>query len=94
MKPIYPTNFLMLLGIYSYSKGRGTSFTFLCQTSWKYCDGMFTWRHFINGASELDGTQSVAEAHVGGGLQDAQSGSARVRGGFGRAVLQLQVEVQ
>lgn len=44
--------------------------------------------------SWLDGSQSVAEAYVCGGQQDAQSGSAGVHGGSGLTLLQLQVEIE
>ncbi len=44
--------------------------------------------------TELDCSQSVAEAYVCGGQQNAQSGSAGVHSGSGLTVLQLQVEVE
>lgn len=44
--------------------------------------------------SWLDCSQSVAEAYVCGGQQDAQSGSAGVHSSSGLTLLQLQVEVE
>lgn len=44
--------------------------------------------------SRSDCTQSVAEAYVCGGQEDAQSGSATVHGDSGLTLHQLQVEVE
>lgn len=43
---------------------------------------------------QSDGAQPVAEAYISRGQQDAQSGSARVRLGSARSVVQLQMEVE